>query len=125
MPLGCSWQPRLASILEQLPLSFRSWGRQSSSKEFRYPQCCAPILCLRYTHLAFLISCYAIARTKLAEGTVLRCASSANQANASSTVHVLLQDRVKAIEHNLPKAEQQYELAGCNAPKGFFGSGAW
>ena len=38
MPLGCSWQPRLASILEQLPLSFRSWGRQSSSKEFRYPQ---------------------------------------------------------------------------------------
>ncbi len=38
---------------------------------------------------------------------------------------MLLQDRVKAIEHNLPKAEQQYELAGCNAPKGFFGSGAW
>ena len=36
-----------------------------------------------------------------------------------------LQDRVKAIEHNLPKAEQQYELAGCRAPKSFFGSGAW
>ncbi len=61
MPLGCSWQPRPASILEQLPLSFRSWVRQSSSKGYRYPRCCAPIPCPRYTLLMLLMSSYATA----------------------------------------------------------------
>ena len=33
---------------------------------------------------------------------------------------VLRKARVKAIEKNLPKAEQEYELSGCNTPRGFF-----
>ena len=53
MPLGCSWRRRPASILEQLLLYSRSWVRQSSSREFRYPRCCAHIPCQRCApHLA-------------------------------------------------------------------------
>lgn len=31
-----------------------------------------------------------------------------------------VQKRVVAIQKNLPKALEDYELAGCNAPRGYF-----
>jgi hypothetical protein len=45
-----------------------------------------------------------------------------------SNESLFLQERVKAIEKNLPSALQDYELAGCNAPRQFFswpGEGGW